>query len=731
MWNLPPMKRPGHASKCSWPAFLVTVLGCSSCAFSTKTLSTASPVLKAVKLLEGLQVKVAEAEKLDQQTFAKYQGWCQKVSQTTQSHLTTNQQKQEALSADIAKAAVDMSGASAHLSEIAQYSSADEADLKASTLLRQKESADFKSFELELVEGLQTTQVAAEKLQQDIAAGSPAPLGAFLQKTQKPSKAMKAFSDVMAELAQAASLSVTNDMGKYPSLLEEAEKSRLGMAMSRVESELEGLSSGSQMATPEASLKESLQLLTSVEGKATSALEQARTSEAQKNTDYHKIAKVLRGKTGAEAKDLAATKKAYADASALKASSEGELAVAVQAEKTSKDYLQKVERNCMEKASQFQSAKATRAEEQTALRNALKELQFIQGRQADQPGLAAMSFVQLSSSEAEVPGQQQPQANLVLRRIKDLAAATSSPALTQLASRIHALSRYGGSRADVYSKIRAMIEEMVSRLDQTNREEMTKKAFCDQEVSHTVAAQEDRQDEASRKKVALNLATAQLTKLRESLADHSQQLADLASSEQTMSQMREEEHAAHVKGYKDLQLGLSGVQTSIKALRDVYALDKQGEQVDMAANMALAASGQTPGLGEETSAAKPYGANIVGLLEVIESSFAKNMADLQSQDRNAQEGFEELRRGSRSLKAQKEADVRHMTTEATNLERTVTELQSDEASARQQLDAVSEYYGRLKTECSPAKADSSKQRAARRNKEMEGLKEALSILASS
>merc|ERR1719440_2603599 len=91
------MKWLGHASKGSWPAFLVAVLGLSSYAASTKTSSTASPVLKAVKLLEGLQVKVAEAEKLDQQTFAKYQGWCQKVSQTTQSDLTTNQQKQESL----------------------------------------------------------------------------------------------------------------------------------------------------------------------------------------------------------------------------------------------------------------------------------------------------------------------------------------------------------------------------------------------------------------------------------------------------------------------------------------------------------------------------------------------------------------------------------------------------------------------------------------------------------
>eukprot|EP00434_Breviolum_minutum_P026968 symbB.v1.2.023843.t1/scaffold2213.1/size114990/4 len=69
----------------------------------------------------------------------------------------------------------------------------------AATLLRQKESADFKALELELVNGIRTTQAAQVKLQQDIVAagGQVATNAAAFLQQKRPSKAMKAFSDVM------------------------------------------------------------------------------------------------------------------------------------------------------------------------------------------------------------------------------------------------------------------------------------------------------------------------------------------------------------------------------------------------------------------------------------------------------------------------------------------------------------------------------------------------------
>eukprot|EP00435_Cladocopium_sp_Y103_P024787 s3045_g6.t1 len=151
--------------------------------------------------------------------YLKFTLWCQNESQATQFQIRSTEQKKAMFTADIAKSTADMAAASTHLAErlwcqrrpvqdlgmhlvhqeIAQYESTDEADLKAATLLREKEAADFKALELELVNGIRTTQAAQVKLQQDIvAAGGAAGAenAAFLQQKQ-PSKAMKAFSDVM------------------------------------------------------------------------------------------------------------------------------------------------------------------------------------------------------------------------------------------------------------------------------------------------------------------------------------------------------------------------------------------------------------------------------------------------------------------------------------------------------------------------------------------------------
>ncbi|CAE7315747.1 Esyt3 [Symbiodinium natans] len=173
--------------------------------------------------------------------YWKYTMWCQNESQATQFQMTANEQKKEMLTADIAKAAAAITSAALHLADIAQYESTDEADLKAATLLREKEAADFKALELELVEGIRTTQAAQTKLEQDIvtAGGNVAKKGAFLQTPPRPSKAMEAFSDVMVELTNAAALSAVEDMKQYPSLLEQAEAKQVALAQRRVDSQLE------------------------------------------------------------------------------------------------------------------------------------------------------------------------------------------------------------------------------------------------------------------------------------------------------------------------------------------------------------------------------------------------------------------------------------------------------------------------------------------------------------
>lgn len=689
-------------------------LACSdavkTASFRADAFAGGSPVLKAVEMLEDLEKKVIGAAKTEEESYWKYTMWCQNESQATQWQITSNEQAKEMLTADIAKATASISSAALHLADIAQYESTDEADLKAATLLREKEASDFKALELELVEGIRTTQAAQTKLEQDILAsgGKVAKKGAFLQTEKRPSKAMEAFSDVMVELTNAAALSAVEDMKQYPSLLEQAEAEQSALAQRRVNSQL-GISTEPKKDASISTLQENLQLLRDVEEKRHAA-------------DLLKLKNALEGKIRAVKQDLERTKKELADARARKAKAEGELAVAEQDIKTGKQYLLQVERGCMEKAAQFQQQKKNRQDEVKAVQAALKALRGIMDTSAAKQGL--FSFLQMSSSSSRSKAAGQTVATLALKRVQQLAVSLKSTVLDKLASKMRVVSRYGGG-GDVFGKMRKLIQEMIDTLEQKNRDETGKKAFCDQEMKHTKTALDEREDEAKRKKAAVELASSQVAQLRQELATLADELGQIAASDQELTKMREAEHEEHVKAYKDLQLGVAGVQAAIKALRDYYSQDRQPVSVDMAASMALAAEGRAPRLAEvEASTA---GAGVISLLEVVESNFARNMADLQSQDRNAQENYDQMIHESQVLKAQKNADVKHKTTEATNLERSVTELRSDSASAQQQFEAVTEYLAKLKDECT-AKVETREERIARRAKEMEGLQEALSIL---
>mmetsp|Transcript_36030 Transcript_36030/g.84268 ORF Transcript_36030/g.84268 Transcript_36030/m.84268 type:complete len:717 (+) Transcript_36030:27-2177(+) len=667
--------------------------------------------------------KVIGAAKTEEESYWKYTMWCQNESQATQWQITSNEQEKEMLTADIAKATAAISSAALHLADIAQYESTDEADLKAATLLREKEASDFKALELELVEGIRTTQAAQTKLEQDILAsgGKVAKTGAFLETEKRPSKAMEAFSDVMVELTNAATLSAAEDMKQYPSLLEQAEAEQSALARRRVNSQLD-ISTEPKKDASISTLQENLQLLRDVEAKSQSSLDAARAKEKRHAADFLKLKNALEGKIRAVKQDLERTKKELADARARKAKAEGELAVAEQDIKTGKEYLVQVERGCMEKAAQFQQQRKNRQDEVKAVQAALKALRGIMDTSAAKQGL--FSFLQLSSSSSRSKAAGQTVASLALKRVQQLAVSLKSTVLDKLASKMRVVSRYGGG-GDVFGKMRKLIQEMIDTLEQKNRDEMGKKAFCDQEMKHTKTALDEREDEAKRKQAAVELASSQVAQLRQELATLADELGQIAASDQELTKMREAEHEEHVKAYKDLQLGVAGVQAAIKALRDYYSQDRQPVSVDMAASMALAAEGRAPRLTEVE--ASQAGAGVISLLEVVESNFARNMADLQSQDRNAQENYDQMIHESQVLKAQKDADVKHKTAEATNLERSMTELRSDSASAQQQFEAVTEYLAKLKDECT-AKVETREERIARRAKEMEGLQEALSIL---
>merc|ERR1719336_2714485 len=121
------------------------------------------------------------------------------------------------------------------------------------------------------------------------------------------------------------------------------------------------------------------------------------------------------------------------------------------------------------------------------------------------------------------------------------------------------------------------------------------------------------------------------------------------------------------------------------------------------------------------------GGSILDILEVCESDFAKNLAKEESEEADAQSEYEKVSQENAVTKTTKEQDVKYKTQESNSLQATVVEYSADRATAQSELDAVLDFYGKIKERCI-AKPESYEERKARREAEIKGLKEALSIL---
>merc|ERR1719421_1962179 len=115
------------------------------------------------------------------------------------------------------------------------------------------------------------------------------------------------------------------------------------------------------------------------------------------------------------------------------------------------------------------------------------------------------------------------------------------------------------------------------------------------------------------------------------------------------------------------------------------------------------------------------------MLEVIESDFAKNLAQEEAEEEAAQTEYDKLTQENKVTKTTKEQDVKYKTKEFQSLDKEIAELSSDREGQQTELDAVLEYYEKIKEEC-VAKPEPYEERKKRREAEIAGLKEGLSVL---
>jgi chromosome segregation ATPase len=257
----------------------------------------------------------------------------------------------------------------------------------------------------------------------------------------------------------------------------------------------------------------------------------------------------------------------------------------------------------------------------------------------------------------------------------------------------------------VFAKVKGLIKDMIERLLAEAQADASHKAYCDKEMAETKEKKEDKEAEIEKLSTKINKMSAESAKLKEEVAVLQKELAELAKMQAEMDKLRQEEHAAYNKNRPEMEAGVEGIKLALKILREYYAKEDKAHE-----------------------AAEGAGSSIIGLLEVAESDFTTGLSEMIAQEEAAAAEYDRQSKENAIEKATKDQDVKYKTKEAKSLEQGVAELTSDRSGVQTELDAVLEYFSKLKEQC-VAKAEPYEERKRRREAEIAGLKEALQILS--
>merc|ERR1719379_326930 len=370
----------------------------------------------------------------------------------------------------------------------------------------------------------------------------------------------------------------------------------------------------------------------------------------------------------------------------------------------------------MTKAEEYEVEMHDREGELEALALAKKILVEKTGGAADR----AYSFVQVSM-RASTRAKTQTRAMARLREQRDLVLAQvqriakdGSTEMVQLAERLRMASLMS---ADPFAKIKGMIQEKIVK---EAEEEAGHKAYCDKEMGETKVKKADMTEEVEDLQVKIDKATSKIAKLKQDIMTLTQELAKIAEEQQTADKIRAEEKAAWEAAEADFSSGLEGVGMALQVLRDYYA--EKESLLQTGAHTHAKVQTRTH-MKKETGAAS----GIIGMLEVVESGFSKLLAEGNAAEAMAVEEYEKLTEDNKIATTEKETAVKYKTKDMKETEAMLAGLKEDKEVAMKEYDAIMEYWEKLQPMCI-AKPEPYAERKRRREAEIAGLKQALTIL---
>jgi len=653
------------------------VLAAVACGSAYGDSIQVTPVQKVIQLMEGMLEKGKKEKHEEQVQFASYKQFCDDTAVEKERDINEAAEQIDMLKADISKGIADAAQLGKEIAGLDEDVSIWNGDTKAATSVREIEKTDYDATHKDYSESVDALQRAI----------------AVLKKQAHDRKQA-------SSLAQVAAL-------KNIALIPDKAKKIINAFLSTEEDDMD------EAAAPEANAYEfqSHGVIEMLEKLLDKFIDERTTLQKEEMNSRHAfdmLMQDLKAQVAQASTDRGEKAEAKAKTLQAKADNTGSLQDTSTTKAADEKYLGDLRATCGTKASDFESRQQLRSEEIQAIEKAIEILSSgaVAGNAAKHlPSLVqkVSSLAQLRASNAS-PAQQKT-AFFLERQGKQL----NSRVLSALAVRV---------TEDPFSKVKKLIKDLLVRLMEEANEEAEHKGWCDTELSTNEQTRKEKTESVQMLTAEIDELNASLAQLGEDLTELSKSVSELDSAMATATEQRQKEKASNTETIKDASDAQTAVAQALVVLKEFYA--KAAEATSLIQKQPEIFDSAYKGMGAESG-------GVVGMLEVIESDFARLEAETSSAEATAQKTYDEFMTDSKVDKAQKNTDTEHKTAKKQDQEQALTVKKGDLEGTQKELDAALSYYDKLKPSCVDAGV-SYDDRVGRRKEEIESLQEALKIL---
>lgn len=693
---------------------IVALLVCLSLGSAVSDLDTdfddpsnKNPIAKVMKLLNNMEEKlVGEGQKADKDRDENI-AYCREMKDDLGYEIKTGNTGVETLTASIAQTTAQIEQLTSKVDSLQKHVAEVQKNLDKATALRKNESDTFLGEEKEALASIDVLSRAIGVLEKELSKG---PVVAV------PENFTRALSFIVEASAFTGFATTHLDSLIQSSAVSRASSDDTSEEDRKMELMEKGNAAG-QPNQPSVKAYESksgsiVETLEALMDKGNKQLQASRQADKNNDNNYKLLRQSFEDDLKASNRELADVQDRNGQAQTDLLEKQGEFDRVKKTLAEDNKQLNDLIQDCTKKAEDYATQKDDRTQEVAALHEAqrvLNETTSAAISKTYQPGgaLLQVSSIRLAQAVKVEDKELDATANEfeVVRSLRALAKSqdVDQPVLTQLADRVSSAMRASVlTGADPFAKVKGMLSDMLAKLKQQDADGSSKKAYCDKETSITNQKIAKNEKELNKLTGRVDADTAKAAQDEEDARSMEEELNKLQKYMADATEIRNNESAYFQETEPELALGVEGVQKAINALRAYY--DKAG-------------------------AAKDAGKAIIGMIEVAESDFAKNLADLRSSEKSAKAIYDKEKKEGNLRAVGLQSDIKYKLKESADLKRRVTEVSTDRSSVQLEHDALSEYLAKLADECT-VKAEPYAETVRRREADMKGIKDALQILGA-